>query len=292
MATIPGGQFQLTARETVHVVETQTEKGLGGAVAGDVNVEVFVGLQANAPKAPAHGFDGLAVLSPSGHQLDLISGKFAATDNGSGHDTISAYGSGETISGGAAPVTLNLYGSNDTAIGGAGNDTIGVLGNHDTVYGSSGRDIVNVLGNHDSVSGGSGADTINVFGVHDTVTGAGGTDTVNVYGHHDSVVIGAGHDTVNVSGSHDTVTAGGNSLVSFGGTHETFADGAPKYADTVVGFSQGAGDRIQLSGGDTVTSALAHSKQVNGGHDTLITLNDGSTILLKGISSVNSHFFS
>ncbi|MBV8779356.1 MAG: hypothetical protein JO032_20090 [Alphaproteobacteria bacterium] len=291
MATIPGGHFQLTAHETVHVVETATGKGVGGAVSGDFNVELFVGLQANAPKSPAAGFEGLAVLSPSGHQLDLISGKFAATDTGS-HDTIGAYGTGETISGGAAAVTLNLFGSNDTAIGGAGHDTIGVLGNHDSVSGGAGHDSITVLGNHDSVSGGAGADSIRVFGTHDTVSAGAGGDSVSVFGGHDSVVLASGHDTVNVSGSHDTVSAGGNAHVTFGGTHETLADSAAKFADTVVGFSQSAGDKIQLTGGDTAASALAHSKQVNGGHDTLITLNDGSTILLKGISSINSHFFS
>ena len=276
MATIPGGQFRLTAHETVNAVETRTGTGLQGAVGGDFNVEVFVGLAANAPTTAAHGFNGLAVLSPSGHELDLVSGKFAATDNGGGHDTISAFGSGETVSGGAALVSLNLYGA------------------HDTVNGGSGADTINVYGAHDTVNGGSGQDTIDVYGAHDTVNGGSGADTINVYGAHDGVVIGTGHDTVNVAGSHDTVSAGngGGSLISFGGSHETFADAASSYADTVVGFNQSAGDRIQLAGTDTVAHALADSRQVNGGHDTLITLNDGSSILLKGISSINSHFFS
>src|SRR5665213_1764174 len=133
MATIPGGQFRLTAHETVNAVETRTGTGLQGAVGGYFNVEVFVGLAANAPTTAAHGCNGLAVLSPSGHELDLVSGKFAATDNGGGHDTISAFGSGETVSGGAALVSLNLYGAHDTVNGGSGNDTINVYGAHDTV---------------------------------------------------------------------------------------------------------------------------------------------------------------
>jgi Ca2+-binding RTX toxin-like protein len=276
MATVPGGQFVLTAHETVKTVETSTGKGVTGAVGSDFNVELFVGLGANAPKMPAPGFNGLAVLSPSGHQLDLVSGQFAATDNGAGNDTISAYGIGETISGGSAPVSLNLHGSGETANGGAGNDTIGVSGDHDTVHGGGGADSISVLGNSDTVNGGAGHDTI------------------SVHGHGDSVVIGSGPDTVNATGSDDTVSAGagGNSLITFGGSNQTFADSAAHYADTVVGFSQSAGDRIQLTGGDTVSHALANSKQVNGGHDTLITLNDGSSILLKGISSINSHFFS
>src|ERR1700733_11214389 len=113
MATIPGAQFILAADKTVNAVETRTGAGVKGAIGGDFNVEIFVGLEPLAPKAP--GFDGLAVLSPSGRALDLVSGKFAATDNGSGNDTISAQGMGETISGGAASVSLNLLGSGETA---------------------------------------------------------------------------------------------------------------------------------------------------------------------------------
>jgi hypothetical protein len=59
----------------------------------------------------------------------------------------------------------------------------------------------------------------------------------------------------------------------------------------VTGFVQSAGDRIHLTT-DTVSNALAHSTSVNGGQDTLITLSDGSTILLKSVASINSSFFS
>jgi hypothetical protein len=70
-------------------------------------------------------------------------------------------------------------------------------------------------------------------------------------------------------------------------------DGPNAYADTVVGFSQSAGDRIDLTGsGNTVSGAVASQTQVNGGQDTLITLTDSSTILLKGITHIDSSFFS
>ena len=50
-----------------------------------------------------------------------------------------------------------------------------------------------------------------------------------------------------------------------------------------------AGDTIKISGtGHTV----AHTAQVNGGQDTLITLSDNSTILLKHVNSVNNSIFS
>ena len=51
----------------------------------------------------------------------------------------------------------------------------------------------------------------------------------------------------------------------------------------MVGFDQAAGDRIHLTGSDTVAVASATQGQ-QGGADTLITLGDGSTILLVGVT--------
>jgi hypothetical protein len=58
-----------------------------------------------------------------------------------------------------------------------------------------------------------------------------------------------------------------------------------------VGFDQAAGDRIHLTT-DSVTNALAHSTSVNGGLDTLITLSNSSTILLKFVSHMGGSFYS
>jgi hypothetical protein len=80
-------------------------------------------------------------------------------------------------------------------------------------------------------------------------------------------------------------------LIEAAGSPFTFNDSSNLYADTVIGFDQGAGDRIHLTT-DTVWDALANSQLVNGGQDTLITLSDHSTILLKGVNSINSNFFS
>ena len=149
MATIPGSAYDATAPGfAVNVVET-TDGTVPAPVAGQFNLEVFVGFLANAP---AVGYQGVAVLGPSGLELDLISGAFAVTDNGSGNDTLSAFGDNETIIGGAANVSLNLFGNNDVAIGG-GQDTISVVGNGDTVIGN-GDDLINVFGPGDFVTGG------------------------------------------------------------------------------------------------------------------------------------------
>ena len=94
MATIPGSHYVATAPgQPVNVVETTTGTGLPPPMPGAFNLEVFVGGAASSNVAL--GYQGLAVLSPSGLELDLISGAFAVTDNGTGNDTISAYGVNE-----------------------------------------------------------------------------------------------------------------------------------------------------------------------------------------------------
>lgn len=60
--------------------------------------------------------------------------------------------------------------------------------------------------------------------------------------------------------------------------------------ETVVGFDQSGGDRI-APGAHARVFAISHAVPVNGGHDTLITFNDDSTILLKGISRIAATFF-
>jgi hypothetical protein len=126
------------------------------------------------------------------------------------------------------------------------------------------------------VDGGKGADSITVIGDYNTVSGGAGLDTIDVIGAGNTVRSGAD---------------GSDARIDLSGSFDTFESGANSYHDTIIGFDQAAGDRIQLTT-ESVSTALAHSHQVNGGHDTLITLQDGSTILLKGVSHINASFFS
>lgn len=309
MATIPGSQFTVTAPfQAVNIVETMSGSGLPAGVPNDFNLEIFVGSLGNAPLGPAPGYQGLAVLSPNGTELDLVSGVYAVTDNGSG-DTLNAYGNAETIIGSSAGTVLNLYGNGDVAQGGgpdtislygngeiangSGNDQIGAYGLADTVNPGSGNDLITLGNTAEFVNGGTGSDTITGFGDWDTVDVGSGHDTVSLTGQYNQVNAGTGSDTISVSGSYDTVTSGAtagsgaNATITLNGTNMTLFDGASTYADTVVGFSHAVGDTINLSdSGHTVAS----SGLVNGNQDTLITLNDGSTILLKGVTNVNGIF--
>jgi beta-glucanase (GH16 family) len=163
---------------------------------------------------------------------------------------------------------------------------------------ASGSNIVNATGNYDTVTGGSGTDTITGNGWGDVIIAGSGTETVSLSAGDGAVDQGSGQDTIILSGNNDTVYAGvqGNglneALMSTQGNWFTFVDGAAPYADTVVGFDPAQGDSMHLTGKDTQSYALAHATQVNGGQDTLISMSDGSTILLRGVSQIDGSFFS
>jgi Ca2+-binding RTX toxin-like protein len=262
MATVPGAQFQPT-----------TIPGLP---------EIFFG-SGSALGTPQ-------IVSPSGATIDLVGGSYAITDNGIDGDTISVFGGSNMATGGSAAAIITAVGDNNTVTGGSGGDTITAVGNNDSVTGGSGSSLINVVGTGETVTGGGGNDILNVFGSGDTVFGGAGADTIGLYGDSDMAKVGPGADTIIATGTADTVTAGsGNAQIDAFGPQFTFHDSANLYNDTVVGFSQSAGDTIKISDtGHTVASTAL----VNGGADTLITLSDSSTILLKGVTHVDTGLFS
>jgi Ca2+-binding RTX toxin-like protein len=178
-------------------------------------------------------------------------------------------------------------GNNQNLAGPTGNDTIWGSGNGDTIAGGPGSELKGVVGDNDEVDGTTGNDTIWASGNEETVNAGTGTDLIGASGNGNLINAGAGSDTIYSSGSGDTVSGNGNALIEEGGGSFTFLDTSNVYNDTIVGFDQAAGDRIDLVGGHGESA-----QSVNGGQDTLITLSDHSTILLKGITNLNSSFFS
>jgi Ca2+-binding RTX toxin-like protein len=335
MATIAGSLFiALAGGVPVNVVETSTGTGIGSdTIPGDFNLEVYTGPEtySGSPPEPSNvpaiaaGYQGLAILGLNGSRLDLESGSFSATDNGTGGDNLVADGTNATIVGGASTVNLVLNGSGNTAIGGGGTatievnganntvdggggpDTISATGNGDVVNGGVGADVLSATGNNDTIVAGSGGGTFNVVGNDVSVTGGSSADTIGVFGSNGVVNIGSGGGAVTVTGSGDTVNGGsGSATITLGGSGDTVNAGSGNltvdmtnggalqfnddssaiYQDTITGFSQPSGDRIHLTGSD-----MASSAPVNGGQDTLITLSDNSTILLKGVTSIDNSFF-
>ena len=181
----------------------------------------------------------------------------------------------------------------------AANDPI-VSDGYQSLSVDDGNNIVSATGIYDTVTGGAGAgaDTITATGWGDAVVAGSGLETISLSSADGWVDQGSGQDTLSLSGDNDTLSAGAQgdglnqALISVQGNWFTFVDGAAMYADTVVGFDQALGDSIHLTGNDTQSYALAHTTQVNGGQDTLLSLNDGSTILLKGVGHIDGSFFS
>jgi len=163
---------------------------------------------------------------------------------------------------------------------------------------ASASNIVDATGNYDTVTGGAGTDTITASGWGDGVIAGPGLELVSLSAGEGWVDQGSGQDTIVLSGQNDTLLAGAQgsgmnqAAISVQGDWFTFTDGTGPYADTVVGFDEARGDSIHLTGSDTPGYALAHATQVNGGQDTLISLNDGSTILLKGAGHIDGSLFS
>lgn len=235
------------------------------------------------------------ILSGGGFNSLILAGNYDTVTGGSS-DTVSVYGQGDNVALGTSDI-LTLAGNYNTISGGAGDDKITVYGQGDNVALSGGSNSLTLAGNYDTISGGTGNDTIAVYGQGDSISGDSGPETINLVGNYNAISIGGGNDTISVFGRGDMVTAGAqggtdqDQIAVGGSNYFTLTDGPNLYADTVVGFGERAGDTIHLTGSDTAAFALAHSSQVNGGVDTLISLNDGSTILLKSIAHIDSSLF-
>ena len=97
-------------------------------------------------------------------------------------------------------------------------------------------------------------------------------------------------------GPGDTITGGTGTLAVFI-DHQTYpgavllGDNGTTGSDTVTGFSQLAGDRIFFPNEtpNAINSVLASAQAHNG--NTLITLPDGATITLIGITRIDNTFF-
>ncbi|HEX3882036.1 MAG TPA: calcium-binding protein [Stellaceae bacterium] len=212
----------------------------------------------------------------------------------SGNDLIYSLASNVTINGGSGNDTIAMVASNDSFLGGAGGVyTAQVIGNNDTFNGGASHGTVLVSGNSDSITAGSGgADTITVFGNTNTVSGGASPGAqIAVYGNTNNVLEGTANNAVTVNGSGNTVTAGSatgtnQDTVNFTGSTDSFVDGGKLFNDTVIGFDHASGDTIHLTSPDTVSTAVVT------GSDTLLTLSDSSTILLKGVTNYSGGFLS
>lgn len=111
MASIPGGQFSFSAAHgSVNVVQTPDGTSLPSPVAGAFNLELVTSPQGTNYTLPA-GYQGVALLSNGGQELDLLNGNINVAVTGTLADTVLGGDGNDTIQGGTG---------NDPIQGGAG----------------------------------------------------------------------------------------------------------------------------------------------------------------------------
>jgi Ca2+-binding RTX toxin-like protein len=230
----------------------------------------------------------------AGHGGDLITGGSGTTSifAGDGPDTITG-GSGPTtitggsghdfITAGSGPTMIMGGDTRDTIIGGSGQDTIFAGHGGDLMIGGSGADLIFGGDGRDTIFGGSGPDTIYAGSGPTIIHGGAGADLIAGGDANDTITGGSGPATIDGGAGHNLITAGS------GGT--LIQDSGVTGQDTVVGFSQAHGDAINFAGQDAGTIAnVVATANVSGG-STVITLPDGSTMTLLGITHIDSTFF-
>jgi Ca2+-binding RTX toxin-like protein len=273
MASIPGGQYAFFAGgQALNVVTTPDGMNLPPPVPGKFNLELVTSL--SGPSGIPAGYQGVAFESADGKTIDLGAGNYGVRAVGSGAQTIIAGTGNDTIYGGSGDDVIHggtgvdmLYGDagNDTIYGGTGPETIRGGDGDDRIYGGSGPGELYGGNGHDTMFGGAGPDTIYAGSGNDLIYGGSGSDTIDGGSGNNTIYGGSGADLISESG------AGGH--------------------DTVFGFSHAGGDAISFAGENSQTTqqVVATAQESHG--NTTITLPDGSTMTLVGITHIDQTFF-
>jgi Ca2+-binding RTX toxin-like protein len=142
MASIPGGQFSFSAAHgPINAVLTPDGTSLPPAVAGAFNLEVITSPQGTSYPLP-HGYQGVALLSDGGHDLDMLHGSYAVTVTGTGPDTVMGGDGSDTIQGGTGPETISGGHGADQITGGTGAQLIYGGDGDDTIHGGTGPETI------------------------------------------------------------------------------------------------------------------------------------------------------
>ncbi|MCQ0970705.1 hypothetical protein MLD63_09740 [Paracoccus sp. TK19116] len=221
---------------------------------------------------------------------DLLLGNFGADHlfGDAGDDRLFGGGSGDVLRGGTGDDYLTgqfdadrLYGEdgNDTLIGGEGKDTLDGGNGHDSLVGGVANDSLIGGNGNDTLRGGDDLDTLNGGAQNDLLAGGNGSDLL---------VGGAGNDTLFGEGQADRLIGGpGNDVLSGGLGADRFIFTNGFGDDRIVDWQDGQ-DRLDFSLLDEIGSLAdfrAHVVQLGG--DVLISLSDGSSILIEDANKAN-----
>jgi len=219
---------------------------------------------------------------------------FAAQGNGAGAQTVFGGAGAQTVwGGGGALVVVGGSGQQQVVLG-DGPATIWA-GNAPGEYyaGSHGGDLLVASGHNQTLVGSIHGDTVSAAGWGDVlVGGAGSGETLSVWrGGNAMIWTGAGDNTALVASGDNTVAGGTGhatiwaqstglvtGMTGSGPLDWVFAD-AVSGGGTISDFRPGT-DRILLQGAGSVTDRV----HVIGGQ-TVITLGDGATVTLAGVTA-------
>jgi Ca2+-binding RTX toxin-like protein len=159
---------------------------------------------------------------------------------------------------------------------GSGNDIVNSRDGNDQVFGQNGNDVIQTGGGNSLLDGGNG---------HDILTAGNGNNTLSGGNGNDTLIVGNGDNNLSGGNGADTFLVGtGNNFLSGGNGPDTFVFG-PDFGENVIA-DFGRNDQIQFDGVFADFQALLDASQ-QVGNDTVISLDDGQSITLVGVS-VNS----
>lgn len=213
-----------------------------------------------------NGTGGLQIRGTDFNDKMIGSGRNEAFITVEGNDFVNGAGGTDTIRydrGGVDAVTVNL--KNGVATGDWNGESF-----KDTL-----KNIENARGSregNDKITGTNGENRLEGRGGNDKLTGLGGNDDLRGEG---------GNDVLNGGGGNDFLTGGsGNDRMNGGAGADVFNyySGADEGSDTILRFKNGA-DIINVNGGTMDQISIEKS-----GKDTLISMDDGTEILLKAVS--------
>ncbi|PDT82453.1 calcium-binding protein [Sinorhizobium sp. BJ1] len=259
----------------------------------DGTSEVFqgTGFKYDAFGAPYSGtatsyagyYKGQALVVFTGGSIavsDIVAAANTASDLSDDEEVIfNALRGNDTLTGGNLRDVMAGFNGNDVVNGNAGNDTLFGNEGNDTIIGGSGKD---------AIDGGNGSDTASYatsvkgvtahlantamntndafgdayFGIEDLIGSAYGD---RLYGDSAAnwITGGNGNDAISAGGGNDRINGGAGADRLWGGSgadrfiFKALADSAGSLVDTIFGFVQSTGDRIDLSAIDASTNVSA-----------------------------------
>jgi Ca2+-binding RTX toxin-like protein len=253
------------------------------------------------------GTGGNTVTGGGGNQLifgssslDYIGGAGSATIIGGGGGNTVTGGSGNLLIFASSSLTYNGTGGAATIIGGGGpvNAFLGAGGGiaygspagNDTLASGSGLSILVGGGGGDLlVASGAANDTLVAGGGNETLTGSGSTGSLVLFGGpgNDVLAGGTGNDLFIAEPGNATMTGGGGTnsyvFISTPGTTRT---------DVITDFNPNQ-DAIGLFGygAEPGADAAALASATSSGGNTVVTLSDGTSIVMVGAPTLHSYNF-